>query len=1069
MIRQYIFRLLTLTLISLSNLTASANDLNNIEFQHISTEHGLSQKTVLAIHQDNNGFLWLGTQEGLNRYDGRKLKIFRHSNNDKSSISHDFIRDIVEDKLGNLWVATRGGISRYIQKDESFESIILNENLTPNTIFVDDLGEIWVGTDGGGLYNIDLLEGKYQAKPFNAISELENSDVRAILQDSRDRLWVGTDRNGLFLVNQNTKQHFLHNSEHEKSISHNRIKAIMEDHKGQIWVGTKGGGLNRFNELSKAFEHFKHDKNNYASLGNDRVNKIFEDNNQRLWIATDNGLSIYQPEKNNFIRIQHNPSHSSSLNNDRVLTIFQDNSELVWFGTQSGLNQWNPITAEFVHYRQSDDSSRGLTHNHVHGFAENDQGIIYIATYGGGLNYFDPITNKFDSISKKLPNENATSDLYLTTLMVDKKNQLWVGTLSHGVDVFSEERIKLTSFKKDKNNLKSLSANGITDILQDSDGEIWISTYRAGLNRQLKDGTGFHHYQISDKKDALTNEYIFQVIQDDEGYIWITTDGGGIFRLDKNTNIFKNFTHEKNNLQSLSGTITTTIFQDSKGRFWIGTQGSGLNRWEPEHRRRGINLFQHYSVENGLNSSTINGVLEDETGNIWISTNRGVSRLNPDTDKIKHYNLADEVHGNELNHAAVLRSKKGRLYFGGLEGISAFYPADIKQNNHLPNVVLTKIQSEGRELNIKVPLSELNTISFDHKDYLITFEFAGLDFSQPSKNQYQYKLEGLDSDWVNIGNLNRATFTNLPAGTYTLKVKGSNNDSVWSDESVNLKVTVQPAPWASWWAYSLYIATFSLLLLLIIRSQAKRLANQEMFKNQVSEQVDEKTALYVKNNEFLNEQMEQLKFYANVDLDTGLPNQKYLCDLVKANIQWVNQFEGNSNENTPKLCVGLLRLPAMGNFIAADADGIVNKIAKLFSERVSKLEADFKVLVRWGERELGVVYYSNNEAESERFIGILSTQFSDVLNEILKLDAAKYPVKIGYTLFPFSGTTQPEIDSVNLLMLTEHLLHLVINSPDKNVVGITGANQRINSAKFRQIMSANQLKELGDLLVFASN
>jgi ligand-binding sensor domain-containing protein/GGDEF domain-containing protein len=1056
----------------LINTNLNANEMSNITFQHISTEHGLSQRTVETIYQDKYGFLWIGTQEGLNRYDGRKLDVFRHINNDSSSLSHDYIRDVIEDRGGNLWVATGGGLNRFVRKSESFEKLKFTDTKGNtirrlNSLYIDSSEIMWIGTDGNGLFAFNTLEKDKKITPFSRFSELEKTDITVVFEDSRKRLWVGTDGNGITLISGDRQQQqiFSHDENNQKSLAHDRVRTIIEDSKGRVWVGTRGGGLSRFDELSKTFKHYQYDVTDKRSLSNNRVYKIFEDNNKQLWIATDAGLSLYNNLEDTFVRIQHSPSQQSSINHNRVLSIFQDKGDLIWVGTSAGLNIWNPITAKFVQYRHKIQEKNTLTNNHIHGFAENKAGDIYVATFGGGLNYFNPETNEFSAFSLMQGEKNSVSDELITTLMYDSLEEaLWVGTVSKGVEVFNSNHQKIKSFQHDSKDISSLSNNGVTDIIKDSDGGIWVSTYRAGLNK-LNDNGSFKRYRLENRVGGLANENIFQLLEDDEGYIWMITDGGGVIRLDKHTGYFTSFINDPDNESSLSGNTAWSIFQDSKSRIWIGTQGKGLNLWEPEDRRQGINKFKHYTIENGLSGSTINAIEEDSEGKLWISTNRGVDQLDTITDKIVSYDFSGLAHGNELNQAAVLRAKNGRLYFGGLDGISAFFPKEIKKNNHIPEVVLTNITSEGHSVEINEALNELTEVVFEYKDYLITFEFAALEFSQPKKNQYQYKLEGLDPDWIKLGSRNRATFTNLPAGTYTLKVKGSNNDGLWSKESINLKVVVLPAPWASWWAYSIYTALFSLLLLLVIRSQAKRLANQEMFRTLVSEQVEEKTALYVKNNDYLNEQMEQLKFHSNVDLSTGLPNQKYLSDLVKANLQWVDQYQDTNNSNCPKLCIAILHLPKIGNFSNTNVQAQLNKMIKIFNENVTSLDVNFKIVVRWGDNELGVLFYADNEAEGERFMRLIIEKLSECISNTIEHDFSQYPIKTGFVVTPFSGVKQDAIESSDLLMLTEHLLHLVINDAEINTFGIIGSNQKLNPNKFRQIMAINNLNKLKDVFI----
>ena len=1046
-----------------------ANELHNTSFKHISTEHGLSQKTIQAINQDDIGFLWLGTQEGLNRYDGREIRVFRHNPNDITSISHDVIRDIAIDGNGNIWIATNGGLNRYNAASESFERYTLktqkgNTVLRLNTLFIDANDTLWVGTDGNGIFYLENSANPRQPSVYDKVDYLSNADIRSIYEDSRGRLWIGSDHGGVTLIDKRTFRNFRFNKDESGSISHNNIRTIIEDSKGRIWLGTRGGGLNRYDELSKSFIVYRSSAEQKNNLIHDRVYKVYEDKHGTLWVATDGGISVYRPSKDDFINIVHKPSLPSGLSHNRVLSIYEDHGGMVWFGTLSGLNQWNPFSASFYHYRNIVEDDISLSNNTVNAFSEAKNGNIFIGTFGGGLNSLDIKNNQVKPVTN-VPSRSLSLKR-ITSLMYDSEENLWVGSASRGIEILSPSLKKIAKYKHEPDDFNSISGNGITGILQDSDGEIWISTYDAGLNQFDKKNKTFNRFKRDpEATNVIINENLYTLMEDSDGYIWVTSDGGGISKFDKNTHNFSHFVHSPDRADSLSGNSVFSIYEDSKGRFWIGTQGNGLNRWEPEDRRQEIGRFKRYSMDSGLNSSTVYGVLEDKDGFLWISTTRGLNRLNPETDEIEHYNLADEIHYNELNQGAMLRAESGRLYFGGVNGVSAFNPREIKRNPNPPTVVITKISSENKGLLFNEPLDSLKEIVFNHKDYLVSFEFAALDFANPQKNQYQYKLEGLDNEWIDNGGFNRARFTNLPSGSYVLKVRGSNNDGVWSQDSVNLKVTVLPAPWLSWWAMAIYSFLFGLLLLLIIRSQASRLANQEMFKSQVAKRVDERTKLYNKNNDFLQEQLEQLRFRSNVDLETGLPNQKYLCDLVKANLQWISHYQGVTNVNSFRLCIALIKLPEIIDDSNLDNvnKGQLHTLIKAFEDKVNLLESEFKVLVRWGERELGVVFYCDNEAECERFIKQLHERLTSIYQDAGYQLSNNNTVKIGYSLIPFTGVTQALISSDNLMMLTEHVFYLVTNLSNVNITGITGVNQKLNSVKFRQIMEASTLSELNEI------
>jgi ligand-binding sensor domain-containing protein/signal transduction histidine kinase/DNA-binding response OmpR family regulator len=786
----------------------------NMRFEHITTEHGLAQNSVSTIYQDMTGFMWFGTQEGLSRYDGQQFTNFRHSSTDTKSISNDNIRGITQGKNQDLWIATADGLNRFVTESQSFQRIELQdadgtrvEKL--NVVYIDQFERLWVGSNGAGLSYSDERTSYKIFEQYKGLKHLKHTDIRSIIEDSKGRLWVGTNKHGVFLIGSDRNQviSFEYSNKNILGLPSNQVRAIFEDHAGSIWIGTRGGGLSRYIESTKNFESYQNDPSDINSLSHNRVYEIYEDRLKNLWVGTEAGLNIFQPQTKAFIRINHESSTRTSLSHDRIYSIYQDRSGIVWVGTISGLNKWNSANSAFINYEKNIDDPNSLHFNYIHGMAEGLNGEIFMATFGGGISVLDPKKNIFKTFPSKTQNSIPHIENYMTALMLDDNNRLWVGTVSSGVYILSQTGELVRHYKSKKDVQDSLSSNGITDILQDRDGEIWIATYGGGLNQLKSDDSGFFHYRVNDTaKTSLLSDRLMQIIQDSEGNIWIATDGGGISKLKKDTKEIKNFIHQKGKPNSLAGNAVWSLSQDSYGRFWIGIQSKGLDLWQPNDRKKEIQNFKHYNIENGLNSSTINGALEDSKENIWISSTRGVSKLTPSTQEIKHYLLTDDVHKNEFNQAALLQAKDGRLYFGGTKGISAFYPSEIRDNQHVPPVVLTQVLSENKPVNLDFAPHQLKEIVFDHTDYLIAFEFAALDYANPKKNKYQYKLEGFDQGWIQSDHLNRATFTNLPAGKYTLKVRGSNNDGIWSDDSVNLKVIINPPPWATWWAYMIYIA-----------------------------------------------------------------------------------------------------------------------------------------------------------------------------------------------------------------------------------------------------------------------
>ncbi len=1035
-----------LWLLSLLSLCAFATDLKNSRFEHLSTQQGLSQKTVQVIHQDKLGFLWVGTQEGLNKFDGRSFKVFRHISNDPTTISHDTIRDITEDIQGFLWVATRGGLNKFERATETFQKVKVlsmgNRNVERlNKLFFDSKDRFWVGSDGDGIFYSDD-----SGQSFNSLSkpaELKDTEITEIFEDTRGRLWIGTDGKGVFLLSDSRQliHHFNTSSlPPENSIGSDRIRSIVEDSRGKIWVGTRGGGISRFEELSKTFKTYRNVAQDESSLSHDRVYQIFEDIKNRLWIATDGGISVYDPSEDNFIRIKHYASQPSSLNNDRVLSIYQDEGGVIWVGTLAGLNRWNPNTAAFVHYRKITEDASSLSHNTVVALEQSSEDGIYIATYGGGLNYFDIRNQTFSIVANA--DDGELSENRLMTLMSDRDNNLWVGTRSKGVDVFSAQGKQKLHFEKTEAK-DSLSANGITDILQDKDGDIWVSTYLAGLNKFDPDSKSFRHYTSNpETTNSLSKNNIYQLLEDEDGYLWIAYDGAGLSRFDKNDESFLHIQHDPSIPDSLSGNIIMSFFLDSKGRFWIGTQGNGLNRWEPEARRKGSNSFKKYSLSNGLNSNTVNAILEDDNGYIWISTNKGVSKIDPDTNDIVHFNLADEIHNNELIQGAALKAEDGRFYFGGLNGISAFYPDKVEQNKHVPPIVLTAVHSGNTQLSFNKPINQIDSLEFDHTDYLIAFEFAALDFAKPEKNRYQYKLSGFDDDWIDANTLNRATFTNLPSGNYMLQVKGSNNDGVWSDSSIELGIRINPAPWASWWAYSLYSMLFCLLLIYLIRHQAKRLADHQLFQDQVQQKVAQKTELYIKNNESLKDKLQQLKTSSLYHEKSGMFSQAAFIEFTIVVLKFIKTM---NQKNAPDLRV-------MIAILNVDQSSCCESAMKTLYE---KLNEQVAMVARWNSSQLVILSLINNASETreqaQRLISISSAVF--------KSEVPTSKVSMGYTV-PLYDAENNDMEVETLLMLTEHATFSASKLEGEHFIGITEIFQPVTSVVLKQTVASDNIFEL---------
>ena len=826
----------------------------NVKFQHITLKDGLSQSFVKCGLQDQQGFLWFGTQEGLGRFDGYRFTYFAHDADDPQSLSHNTIMAMIEDRDGTLWLGTEGGgLNHFDPSSKTFvhyrhrpddPTSLSNDRV--RTILRDSQGRLWVGTDGGGLSRLD--DGgqfvHYRHDPANPAS-LSDDQVRHIVEDD-GRLWIATDGGGINLLDPETGVFaaLRHDPDEPTSLSSDRIKTLFLDRDGSLWAGTYDGGINRVatsdrteaharfpaSPLGLSFTQFRHDSDDDATLPADGIWSIFQDRDGVLWFGTVKGLAEWQPATERFVRYQHNPSDAMSLSDGTVASIFQDRGGVLWVGTFSGLNKWNTAFGSISHYRHSADASDGLSSDIVATFAEGSGGEVWIGTWGGGLNRLDPATGEFRHYRHDPADPSSLSDDRVMSLHVDPDDVLWVGTFSGGLNRMDpagtgdrDDATRFTRFTHDADDPRSLSFNGVTLIHTDFTGRLWVGAYNGGLNRLEENGDFSHFRHESDNPASLSSDIVIALHEDSAGTFWLGTEGHGLNHFDPDTGeVIAHYRHDPQNPQSLSNDTPWVIREDAAGNLWIGTQGGGLNRWTANDRRAGRAIFKRFTKHDGLPSDHLFGILIDETGHLWISSNQGVTRFDPATETLENFDSSHGLQNEEFNFAAAMRAGDGHVYFGGLTGFNAFHPEQLHRNQHVPPVVLTEFLKFNDPVDLGQPLSEVNELTLDYQDYVVAFEFSALDYTSPENNRYLHKLEGFDRDWVDSGKLRRATYTNLEPGDYTFRVKASNNDGVWNEEGVTLALSVLPPPWQTWWAYTFYTLALAVALLLYARAQARK-------------------------------------------------------------------------------------------------------------------------------------------------------------------------------------------------------------------------------------------------------
>jgi ligand-binding sensor domain-containing protein/signal transduction histidine kinase len=817
---------------------AAFSQKQQIRFTHLSTEQGLSQSNVTCILQDTRGFMWFGTRDGLNKYDGYGFTVYKNKTADPGSISNNFITSIIEDKQGGLWAGTwGGGLNRCDSKKAKFDRYCHDQRQKGglssdfiNSLMQDSQGNIWIGTNGGGLDILDPLTGKfthyaYDSKDPGSISD---NDITHIFEDSRRRVWVGTSHGGLCLFNPGDHSFtcFRHNEKDKLSLALNSVRQIFEDSRHQLWIGTRGGGLDLMDLSNNTFRHFKHDPGNPNSLARDIVFSLAEDDRENLWIGTENGgLSILHLPTGVFSTYLQDDIDHTSLSNNSIHALYKDARNNLWVGTYSGgINLYNKSANLFARYVHSTDPD-GPGNNSILHFHESRNGLVWIATDGGGADLFDPKKGTFKHFTHRRNDPNTLCGNYVICVQEDPDNKVWMGTCMDGTSVYDPSKHSFRHLKKGAGGPSSISGNNVLAMLVDRDKDMWIGTYGDGLNLYDRKKQRFRHFRNdSTHANSLSSDRVVTLLEDSKGYLWIGTFDGGVDRFDKRTGTFTHYRHTGDS-SSLSSNSIHHIYEDSHGRIWICT-AVGLNLLD-----QGTGRFTVYASKDGLPSDIVFGILEDNNGRFWISSNGGLSRFDPATRVFTNFSAADGLQSNEFKAHSCFKSSTGALYFGGVNGFNVFYPDSIKATAFDPPLLVTGFQIFNKE--VQQDITNAKEITLSYKSSVISFEFASLNYTVPEKKQYAYMLEGFDKKWNYIGTRRIATYTNLDAGTYVFMVRGLTNDGRWSAATTSIRLTITPPFWQTWWFRLVVIVTitgsivaFHRIRMGIVNAQKKKLEQQ---------------------------------------------------------------------------------------------------------------------------------------------------------------------------------------------------------------------------------------------------
>lgn len=798
---------------------------NNILFENLGLKDGLSSTVIISLLQDHQGFIWIGTPLGINRYDGYTFKEYKHHPQKNPGLGKGSVHTIFEDSRNNLWFGTDKGLSLYNRHNETFtlfQYVAEDSNdLGHNIIFKiaeKDSNSLLLGTKDGLNY-FDYRQNKIF--PLFKATEHQNPELKYhiitdIKKDSAGKLWLATS-SGVYFQDKTAipDSHFTRLPE----TGTGSILTIAEDRGKMFWFGSWGKGLFHYNPQTGALVNFIHDPENLGSLCSDKVFTLHEDNNGLIWIGTANGLSIYDPDLKSFNSYYSEKDDSYSLSSHYINKIFQDKTHLIWIGTSNGLNKYSPSKSVFNHFKISKKQTESAVANYITSICESPAGAgLWIGSFAG-LNVLNKNTGNIKTYYSEANNPNSLVSQSITSMTFDKDKMLWIGT-QNGLCLYDPENERFTQFHKDKTVPGSLSNNFIYKVYTDNSGEIWIGTWGGGLNRFDKASYTFEHYKHDpDDRQSLANNDVRDIFYnpDDPNKLWLATFAG-LELFDKNTKKVRLFKPEDDDPKSLIHHNVLDLLVDHAGTLWIGTMG-GLNRFNAPDE-----TFEHFDDE--LLNKEILGITEDQNYNLWLVIPGGLVRFDPKTLSAKLFTTDDGLRSDQLVGKAGYKSESGQLFFGGTDGVNYFHPNDILNDPFSPDVVFTEMayfHSDSGNKSIKVPgISAQKSIGFSYKHNIFTIEFAALNFNQPLRNKYSYKLDGLNENWINNGTKRDVTFSNLNPGEHTLYMKAANKDDVWNDKPVSLKIYIDPPWWQSAWAYLIYIVFFISGLIALRRYELNR-------------------------------------------------------------------------------------------------------------------------------------------------------------------------------------------------------------------------------------------------------